>query len=529
MLRIEAVSKGREPVIIFLAIMAIGLSVAFYLYFAVDRYSLLYYWDSVSHLVAARKLVDWSENPGVNQIGTVWMPLPHFLLLPFSLIDGLFTTGFAGTALSLTCLGITSVFLYKIIKLQNVAHITTATSYVAVAGAFLYATNPNILYLGITSMTEAPFMLFFVASAYFFQKWIQQNHNLKDLIICSIFLSFATLCRYEAWFLPVFLVIIAGTFAIKNAKRYNQKQKSFAIIIIVASLISLSSITFWLAWNQYHYGNPLEFSSTKYYSASWYAENRPFRELLFLKPANVLSVYGVTAFVVYGPFLLGAGAIGYYIFKRGHINGKNFVLIFLALPPIFTIISLLIGIGEMSYWFNSRFVVLLSPLVIVMACSFLTGFINKVRNRKIIISVVGMLFASQLAMPFFYTVVTINDAKGGFSVEENLLARDTGEALKSLYNGNGTVMVLTGSGLEQRIMITSGLPLKKFDEIIGGSTWKASFKEPWSFDSWLIITRKPGSDAISTTQYWLDRSDELLRHYRVIYENKYYTIMLLKK
>src|SRR5581483_8230859 len=95
------VSRGKEPVIIFLAVMSIGLFVAFYLYFVVDKYSLLYYWDAVSHLVAARKFVDWSENPGLNQIGTVWMPLPHFLLLPFTLVNGLFTTGFAGTALSL--------------------------------------------------------------------------------------------------------------------------------------------------------------------------------------------------------------------------------------------------------------------------------------------------------------------------------------------------------------------------------------------------------------------------------------------
>ncbi|MEO9363998.1 MAG: hypothetical protein ABI348_08875, partial [Nitrososphaera sp.] len=77
----------REPVIIFLAVMAIGLAVALYLYFIVDKYMLLYYWDAVSHSVAARKFADWGENPGLGQIGTVWMPLPHFLLFPFVMID----------------------------------------------------------------------------------------------------------------------------------------------------------------------------------------------------------------------------------------------------------------------------------------------------------------------------------------------------------------------------------------------------------------------------------------------------------
>lgn len=74
---------------------------------------------------------------------------------------------------------------------------------------------------------------------------------------------------------------------------------------------------------------------------------------------------------MYGPFLLGANAAGYDIFPRAAVDNKKIMLLFLALPPIFTIISLLVGIGEMAYWFNSNFVVLLAPLVIVMACIFL--------------------------------------------------------------------------------------------------------------------------------------------------------------
>lgn len=517
-----AVSKGKEPVIIFLAVMAMGLLVAFYLYFMVDRYSLLYYWDAVSHLVAARKFVDWGENPGLNQIGTVWMPLPHFLLLPFTMINALFTTGFAGTAVSLPSLALTSVYLFKITKALKIPSIAVIPSYAAFAGAMLYAANPNILYLGITSMTEAPFMLFFVASAYYFQSWYQNGNKLRDLILCSVFLSFATLCKYEGWFLPIFLLIVVPVYTLRG-KSHN-KQKAFAIL---AAILSLSSITFWLVWNQYHYGNAFEFSSAQYYSASWYAQNRPFRELLFLQPANVISVYGVTAYAMFGPLLLGAGAVGYYLFRKSKVSGKKLLLLFLGLPPIFTIISLLIGIGEMSYWFNSRFMVLLSPLIIVMACVFLANTSTKAKNKMAIPVAIGLLFASQLIMPAFYTVITMNDAIGGYSVKENLLAEKAGEALKSMYD-NGNIMILTGSGLEHRVMITSGVALKNFDEIIEGSTWKASFKEPWAYDRWLVITSKPGTDALTTTKYWLDRQDELDKYYKITYENEYYKIMVLR-
>ncbi|HVX02380.1 MAG TPA: hypothetical protein VHA09_04435 [Nitrososphaera sp.] len=550
MLQMAVSRRRREPIIIFLAVIAIGLAVAFYLYFAVDKYSLLYYWDAVSHLVASRKLADWGENPGLGQIGTVWMPLPHFLLFPFAMVDPLFTTGYAGLALSLPCLALTSVFLYKIVKVLKIPGTAVIVpSFAAISGALLYATNPNILYLGLTSMTEAPFMLFFVASAYYFQMWYQNGNRLRNLILCSVFLSFATLCKYEGWFLPIFLVIVAGVFAIKKQKDVDKEdpeehddQKKKAVLVLLASIISLSSIVFWLTWNQYHYGNAFEFSDAQYYSASWYAQHRPIREFLFLQPMNVLSVYGVTALAMYGPVLLGAGAAGYYFFRKASIDGKKIMLLFLALPPLFTLISLLVGIGEMSYWFNSRFLILLSPVVIVMACIFLAkiynsrmakkrdenGNVDNKRRTLVVVATVGALFASQLSVLAFSTVVTMDDAKGGYFVKENQLAIKTGEALKSLYDGNGNIMILTGSGLEQRVMITSGIALRNFDEIIEPSTWKTSFKEPWSYDRWIVITTHPGSDAINTTNYWLGRQDDLATYYNTVYKNEYYRIMVLK-
>lgn len=525
---LTALIKERKLVpVIFLLVIAIGLVTAAMLYLYVDKYSLLFYWDAVSHLVAARKLVDWSENPGVGQIGTVWMPLPHFLLLPFAILNSLFFTGFAGTALSLPCLGLTSVYLYKIITSLKIVRTSAAYSTIGFVGAMLYATNPNILYLGITSMTEAPFMLFFVASAFYFQSWLASHaKSMRSLFFCSVFLALATLCRYEAWFLPIFLVLVAIGFELKNRNIPEFRRRGFTALV---SILSLTSIAFWLTWNQYHYGDPFEFSNAEYYSAAWYAENRPIREILFLQPANVLSVYGLTALTMYGPVLLGAGAIGYYFFRKESLNYKKLLLLFMALPPIFTMVSLVIGIGEMAYWFNSRFMVLLSPLVIVMACLLLVKFTSRVSSHRIIIMMLGALFAYQIvAIPAIPAVITMNDAVGGYSVKENILAIETAESLKSIYDGSGKIMVLTGSGLEQRIMITSGIPLSSFDEIIEPSTWKASFKEPWSYDRWLIITNKPGSDALTTTQYWLDRQDELSRFYDIAYQNEYYKIMVLR-
>ena len=97
--------------------MIVGFSTSIYLYM-LDKYSLVYYGDAVSHLVRAREFVD-SARPGLlEQMGTGWLPLPHLLILPFALVDPLFKSGFAGTAISLPCFAITSVLIYRIIKAQ---------------------------------------------------------------------------------------------------------------------------------------------------------------------------------------------------------------------------------------------------------------------------------------------------------------------------------------------------------------------------------------------------------------------------
>ena len=42
----------------------------------------LLYGDAVAHLGIARRILD-SRNPGLVQLGSVWLPLPHLLMLPF--------------------------------------------------------------------------------------------------------------------------------------------------------------------------------------------------------------------------------------------------------------------------------------------------------------------------------------------------------------------------------------------------------------------------------------------------------------
>src|ERR1700751_6171689 len=75
----------------------------------VSRFSFLYfnrngevlrYGDAVAHIKIARRVFD-SRTPGLLQLGTVWLPLPHLLMLPFLLPRWLWQTGIGGSIPSL--------------------------------------------------------------------------------------------------------------------------------------------------------------------------------------------------------------------------------------------------------------------------------------------------------------------------------------------------------------------------------------------------------------------------------------------
>ena len=71
------------------------LSIAAFAYFY-GRDTILAYSDAVSHLEIARRVID-SRTPGLLQLGTVWLPLPHVLMIPFLVSMRMWRTGAGGS------------------------------------------------------------------------------------------------------------------------------------------------------------------------------------------------------------------------------------------------------------------------------------------------------------------------------------------------------------------------------------------------------------------------------------------------
>src|SRR3954471_14913999 len=82
-----------------LAVFASLVSIASFLYFY-SHDKILLYGDAVAHINIARRVFD-SQFPGLSQLGTVWLPLPHLLMLPFVVSDRLWGSGIGGSLVSM--------------------------------------------------------------------------------------------------------------------------------------------------------------------------------------------------------------------------------------------------------------------------------------------------------------------------------------------------------------------------------------------------------------------------------------------
>ena len=107
----------------------------------------LSHYDAKAHLVVARRIFD-SITPNWEQIGAVWLPLPHALnALPVQ-IDFMYRTGASAIAISVVSFAVTAAALSALVLRL------TGSGAGAVLAAALFAVNANVLYLQSTPMTE---------------------------------------------------------------------------------------------------------------------------------------------------------------------------------------------------------------------------------------------------------------------------------------------------------------------------------------------------------------------------------------
>lgn len=74
--------------------LAAAISIGSFFYY-LRHGDLLLYGDAVAHINIARRVFD-SQTPGPLQLGTVWVPLPHILMMPFIVSRWMWQTAIGG-------------------------------------------------------------------------------------------------------------------------------------------------------------------------------------------------------------------------------------------------------------------------------------------------------------------------------------------------------------------------------------------------------------------------------------------------
>ena len=151
----------------------------------------LSHYDAKGHLVVARRIAD-SLRPGWWQIGAVWLPLPHLLNAGPVQVDAWYRTGFSGVAISVGC------FALAVGTLVWLIHRATGSIAGAAAGAVVLASQPDVLYLQSTPMTEPLLMALTLGGVALTWRWAADGAE-DPPTAAGVLLGLACLTRYEAW------------------------------------------------------------------------------------------------------------------------------------------------------------------------------------------------------------------------------------------------------------------------------------------------------------------------------------------
>ncbi|HXR15036.1 MAG TPA: hypothetical protein VN777_02395 [Terriglobales bacterium] len=228
---------------------------------------LLLYGDAVAHINIARRVFD-SRTPGLLQLGTVWLPLPHLLLIPLLLSDSAWQSGIGGSVPSMVAYALGAAGVFRLVRsaLSGNSQPDPAARTAAWLGAIVYAANPSLIYLQTTAMTESLYLALFIWVVVYFSEFVRASSRndgppreaYSSLMKCGLCLAAACLTRYDGWFLAVAMCV--GALAVVVKSNNHNLRGSFAKFVLLAA----ASPALWLAYNAAIYRNPLEFANGPY-------------------------------------------------------------------------------------------------------------------------------------------------------------------------------------------------------------------------------------------------------------------------
>lgn len=452
----------------------------------VQRGETMLYGDAVAHMNIARRVFD-SKTPGLLQLGTVWLPLPHLLMIPFLIAGEMWRRGGGGSIPSLAAyvFGVVGVFRLARGVLSSGTESTSAGRIAAWTAAAVYAANPNLIYMQTTAMGEALYLALFIWAVAFFAEW--RRGGAKALTKCAGCLAAACLTRYDGWFLAAAMtsVVIFQLFRSKGIPNIPSPRAA----AVKFALIAAAAPALWLAYNGIVYRNPLEFENGPYSARAIERKtqasgnpghpgsaNLALAGIYFLKSAEVNvaeNQWLQRAWILLALFGIAAAAIAYS--EQPHTSP----LLFLLLPIPFYALSVAYGgvpIFVPAWWpfthYNVRYGLQLLPALSVsiglVVFLVLRSQRPSLKVRSAFVLTILLFVIASYASVWSATPVTLKEAEINMRTRNQLEAQLAGWLTK--LPPDSTLLMYLGDhvGAVQR----AGIPLRHVINEGNHRVWK---------------------------------------------------------
>jgi hypothetical protein len=245
-----------------------------------SHHQLLLYGDAVAHLHIARRIFD-TRTPAITQLGSVWLPLPHVLLIPFVASLRLWQNGLAGAPVSMLS------YIAAVVAMFRLAKFSLPRNWSALA-AGVFALNPGLLYMQTTAMTEPLFLALFLWALVWTGDCIlaidaskgdahatdaiQTRRAANALIKLGIVLAAAVLSRYDGWILTALIGLVL---LLTRGRRILSSGRRLQIATAIFTMCVLAAPLWWLWYNARYFHDPLDFLRGPYSAQAIEARSTP--------------------------------------------------------------------------------------------------------------------------------------------------------------------------------------------------------------------------------------------------------------
>ncbi len=463
-----------------LAIVLSIVSVCFFILYLSNGLGLAYN-DARSHLDIGRRVVEGLK-PGLAQLGSVWLPLNHILMIPAIWNDWMWHSGFSGAIQSMVSFVVTAMLIHRLLQRLGVRLLGR------LLGIVVFAANINILYLQSTAMTELLLLSTMMLGVYELILW-HKDHTILRLVRSAFWIMTSTLVRYDGWFLLGY----AACLVFLEVVRKHGYRKAEGMTILFVTLAAFG-VFLWIMWNLLIFKDPLYFALGPFSAHSQQSQMEAAGALdtkhNWLLSSKVFLIALLYNHYTYPVILAGLGFILLMSDKRFTLSIKLAATSLLA-PLIFNILALYLGFSVLfvqgyfgGTWFNVRYGIMLAPAV-AFFCGYLVD--RLVHVRWVIIGTLALVlffaFVNQDA-------VTIDDARVGSSQKN--VSEVSGYLHEHASHTKGFILISAAS--HDAIIFSSGLPMIRFIHEGTGKYWESATTSPDRWARWIVMRTYDDND-----------------------------------